>query len=142
MLLFCYGRFTTHLFPFGYGEFQDIPVGLAAAGLVVAAFSWAPLSAFLVSKPIDWLGTESYSLYLIHGTVLFALVNVLNLSRPNLFLLPLYLALALVFTHLFYITVERPLVLISRRFAPERMNSTPAILSPIGPEPPKSFVSK
>jgi len=142
MLLFCYGRFTTHLFPFGYGEFQDIPVGLAAGGLVVAAFSWVPFSAFLVSRPIDWLGTESYSLYLIHGTVLFALVNVLNLSRPNLFLLPLYLALALLFTHLFYIAVERPLVLLSRRFAPERMHSTPAILSPIGPEPPKSFVSK
>jgi peptidoglycan/LPS O-acetylase OafA/YrhL len=119
LALFCYGRFASQLFPYGYGEFQDIPVGLAAAALMVVAFSSAPVSAFLVSKPVDWLGTRSYSLYLVHGTVLFALANVFNMSRPNMLLLPVYLTLALFSTHLFYIAIERPLVLLSRKFTPK-----------------------
>jgi peptidoglycan/LPS O-acetylase OafA/YrhL len=141
LALFCYGRFASHLLPYGYGEFQDIPVGLAAAALVVVAFSWAPFSAFLVSKPTDWLGTRSYSLYLVHGTVLFALVNLLNLSRPNLLLLPLYVTLALFATELFYLTIERPLVLLSRKFTPKAPPtvSTAAISTPVQPPPAKSY---
>jgi peptidoglycan/LPS O-acetylase OafA/YrhL len=118
LALFCYGRFATHLLPYGYGEFQDIPLGLAAAALMVVAFSSAPVSAFLVSKPIDWLGTRSYSLYLVHGTVLYALVDLLNLSRPTALLLPLYVVIALLATRYFYLAIELPLVLLSRKFTP------------------------
>ena len=118
LVLFCYGRFASQLFPYGYGEFQDIPVGLASAALIVVAFSSPPVSAFLASKPVDWLGTRSYSLYLVHGSVLFALVNLFNMNRPHLLLLPLYFVLALFSGHLFYISVERPFVLLSRKFTP------------------------
>jgi len=118
LTLFCYGRFASHLFPFGYGELQDIPVGLSGAALIVVAFASQRYSAFLLSKPIDWLGTRSYSLYLVHGTVLFGLVNLLNMSRPNLLVLPLYVALALFSAHVFYMAIERPMVLLSRKFTP------------------------
>ena len=118
LVLFCYGRFASHLFPSGSGEFLDVPVGLGAAALIVMAFSAAPFSVFLVSKPVAWLGAMSYSLYLVHGTALLAMVNLLNLRRPNVFLLPLYLMLALLLARFFYVVVERPLVLLSRRFTP------------------------
>jgi peptidoglycan/LPS O-acetylase OafA/YrhL len=114
--LFCYGRFASRLFPYGYGEMQDIPVGLAAAALVVAAFSSKSFSTLLLSKPVDWLGNVSYSLYLVHGTVLFSLVNILNLAQPTFLLLPVYLLVALLAAHLFYLAIERPMVLLSRKF--------------------------
>jgi peptidoglycan/LPS O-acetylase OafA/YrhL len=125
LVLFCYGRFASHLFPPGYEEFHDIPVGLGAAAIIVLAFSWKPFSSLLVSKPIDWLGTRSYSLYLVHCTVLLALVNLLNLSRPNMALLPLYVAVSLIAAQVFYTLIERPSVLLSRKFAPD----TAAILT-------------
>jgi peptidoglycan/LPS O-acetylase OafA/YrhL len=140
LALFCYGRFASHLFPYGYGELQDIPVGLAAAALLVVAVGSAPFSAFLVSKPLDWLGTRSYSLYLVHGTVLFALVNLLNMSQPTLLLLPLYVTLAFVSTSLFYVAIERPFVLLSRRFTPA--SPTPPILTPVEPPPAESFFQR
>jgi len=118
LAIFCYGRFASHLFPYGYGELQDIPVGLAAAALIVLAFSWRPFSAFLVSKPMDWLGTRSYSLYLVHGTVLFALIDLANMNGPHLLLFPVFLALAFLATHFFYLAAERPLVFLSRKFSP------------------------
>ena len=119
-VLFCYGRFVSRLFPYGYGEFLDIPVGLGAAALTVMAFGSRSFSAFLISRPIAWLGARSYTLYLVHGTVLLSLVNVLNMQKPSLLLLPLYLILTLAITQLFYIMIERPMVLFSQRFTPNR----------------------
>jgi peptidoglycan/LPS O-acetylase OafA/YrhL len=144
LAVFCYGRFASHLFPYGYGELQDIPVGLGAAALLVVSFACPPISAFLVSKPLDWLGTVSYSLYLVHGTMLFALVNVFNMSRPNLLLLPLYLTIALFSAGVFYLAIERPMVLLSRKFTTKTPPAakTSAVLSEVGSETDKSFLQR
>lgn len=45
-------------------------VPLAAAGLVIAALGWRPLSSLLESRPGQALGTTSFSLYLVHVPIL------------------------------------------------------------------------
>lgn len=45
-------------------------VPLAAAGLVVAALGWKPLRAVLDTRPVQFTGTISFSLYLVHVPIL------------------------------------------------------------------------
>src|SRR4051794_8180768 len=45
-------------------------VPLAAAGLVVSALGWKPLRAVLETRPIQFWGTISFSLYLVHVPIL------------------------------------------------------------------------
>ena len=115
VMLFCYGRLLAHLLPASYSSLIDLPIGLGASGLVILAFS-SPLSAAcLTSKSVAWLGDISYSLYLIHGTILFALVNLLNPERPMLWLLCLYVPLTLLVASAFHAAVEKPLLFQSRK---------------------------
>ena len=124
LFLFCYGRLLAHAFPEGYASLLDLPVALAASGIVVLAFSSPRLSAYLDSTPVAWLGKVSYSLYLVHGTILFGLINLLNLRAPRLVLLALYLPLALFAAGVFHAGIERPLLYRSRKVtaATEQLN--------------------
>ncbi len=45
-------------------------VPLAAAGLVVAALGWSPLRAVFESRPLQFLGAISFSLYLVHVPII------------------------------------------------------------------------
>lgn len=45
-------------------------VPLAAAGLVVAALGWRPLRAVLETRPVQFSGAISFSLYLVHVPIL------------------------------------------------------------------------
>lgn len=45
-------------------------VPLAAAGLVVAALGWTPLRALFESRPLQFLGAISFSLYLVHVPII------------------------------------------------------------------------
>jgi peptidoglycan/LPS O-acetylase OafA/YrhL len=116
LLLYFYGRLTAHLFPPSFGVLLYLPVGIGASGIILIASASRRAARFLTSRPIAWLGDISYSLYLIHGTVLFSLVNLLNLRKPAIWPFFLYLPLSLTAAAIFYSLIERPLVLQSRRF--------------------------
>ncbi|MCI0158189.1 acyltransferase [Leifsonia shinshuensis] len=45
-------------------------VPIAAAGLVVAALGWTPLRAVFESRPLQFLGAISFSLYLVHVPII------------------------------------------------------------------------
>lgn len=45
-------------------------VPLAAAGLVVAALGWTPLRTVFESRPLQFLGAISFSLYLVHVPII------------------------------------------------------------------------
>lgn len=45
-------------------------VPIAAAGLVVAALGWTPLRALFESRPLQFLGAISFSLYLVHVPII------------------------------------------------------------------------
>jgi len=115
-LLFYYGRGVSRLFPPPYSNLLDLPVGLGAALIVM----WALQSKWLLAKPVQWLGRRSFSLYLVHATVLLGLVDWLHLQRPKPALALLYLPLTILMTEAFYRTVERPLLKLSRRVEHQR----------------------
>jgi peptidoglycan/LPS O-acetylase OafA/YrhL len=65
----------------------------------------------------DYLGRISYSLYLVHGTVLFTLLNLLYGKVPALPLAVLYGAVTLLVAHLFCVLVEEPSLRVGKRIA-------------------------
>jgi peptidoglycan/LPS O-acetylase OafA/YrhL len=101
-------------------ELYDWPVALGAMMLIVLAMNSRPFHLFLTSPAIHHLGEISYSLYLLHGTVLFTLVHTIYGRVSIVTLLLVYLAITLVVTGIFYRLVERPTMLLGRRLAAPR----------------------
>lgn len=64
------------LFGAGAGDLPDLIavlkglMPLAAAGLVVCALGWRPLAAVFESRPLQFAGAISFSLYLVHVPIL------------------------------------------------------------------------
>lgn len=94
---------------------QNCVAAAGAVGIMAAALC-SPRSRQLLNRPVTaWLGRISYSLYLVHGTVLFALVHGTYGSFTRLQLLIPFLALSLVVAQAFYVLVEQPCIGLSRR---------------------------
>ena len=98
--------------------------------LIVFAMHSRAVHRFLTSRVIHHLGKISYSLYLVHGTILFVLVHTLLGRIPMVFLLLLYLATTFLVTEIFYRLIERPTMLLGRRLTtptelPEMANVAP-----------------
>ncbi len=81
---------------------------LGAVLIILMVISWKPYANVLETRPISWLGTRSYSLYLIHDSILITIAIWLG-GHPNPFLmLVLVLPSCLVTVAIFYRLVERP----------------------------------
>jgi peptidoglycan/LPS O-acetylase OafA/YrhL len=99
----------------------DWGTAAGATMLIVFAMNSRPLHSFLTSRTIHHLGQISYSLYLVHGTVLFVLIHTLLGRAPMGVLLMIYLSVTLLVTEIFYRLIERPFMLLGRRLtAPRR----------------------
>ena len=93
----------------------DWPVAAGAIAIIVFAINNSSFHKFLTSPTIHYLGERSYTLYLIHGTVLFTLIHTLmGKVRLDLLLL-LYLVVTFIVTEIFYRLIERPSMLLGRR---------------------------
>jgi peptidoglycan/LPS O-acetylase OafA/YrhL len=92
----------------------DMPVVLGAAGLLILGLNSVKASRALNSVVPTFLGRISYSLYLVHGTVLFAMAAVLQnkVSHPTFFLI--YFPTAILLSWGFYVCVESPFMVMSR----------------------------
>lgn len=92
----------------------DMSVAVGAAGLIIIGLNALPARRILNSGILSFLGRISYSLYLVHGTVLFAMAVLLRdkVSHPVFFLL--YLPAATLLSWVFYVLVEKPFMLMSR----------------------------
>jgi peptidoglycan/LPS O-acetylase OafA/YrhL len=92
----------------------DMPVVLGAAGLLILGLNSVKASRALNSVVPTFLGRISYSLYLVHGTVLFAMAAALqNKFSPPVFFL-IYLPTAILLSWGFYVAVESPFMMMSR----------------------------
>jgi peptidoglycan/LPS O-acetylase OafA/YrhL len=93
---------------------QDWPVTLGAAGLMIIGLESRTARAFLTRAIPRFLGRISYSLYLVHGTVLFATAYLLahRVSRPVAF--AVYLPLALLISTAFCFWIEEPFLRLGR----------------------------
>ncbi len=92
--------------------FQEQPrdwfITAGALLLIVLALECKPMQSLLNYRPINRLGQISYSLYLVHGTVLFTLMHLLPLETSASYVLALYLPLTLLLAESFFRVVEQP----------------------------------
>jgi peptidoglycan/LPS O-acetylase OafA/YrhL len=102
------------------GDLYDWGTAAGATMLIVFAMNSRPFHSFLTSRTIHHLGQISYSLYLIHGTVLFVLIHTLLGRVPMGILLLIYLSVTLLVTEIFYRLIERPTMLLGRRLTTPR----------------------
>lgn len=89
---------------------------MAASGLLVAALHWNWFVGFLEKPTTQWLGSRSFSLYLVHEPIIVAAAIAL---RPTgwgwmVFMIPLF-ALCLFTANIFYGLVEYPAIRLSRQ---------------------------
>jgi len=107
-------------------DYYDWGAAAGALMIMVLAMNASLFHAFLTSRFIHHLGKISYSLYLIHGTVLFTLIHTLLGRIPMIALLLLYLAITLVVTEIFYTFIEHPTMLLGRRLTAPRASRQPS----------------
>jgi peptidoglycan/LPS O-acetylase OafA/YrhL len=95
---------------------------LGATGIIVLSLNSNFCRELLLSRPARFLGQVSYSMYLVHGTILFALVHLLYGYVPLLAILPLYLLIVIVVSAVFYRIVEAPAMKWGRRLTSSKLN--------------------
>ena len=100
-----HGNSTYFLYSFG---------GLAIVSAVVVGEERFKL---LGSRPLLWLGRVSYSLYLVHFTVLYALAHVAGVWSSPVLALFLFVPAALLSAAVFHRFVEQPAHSLGRRLA-------------------------
>jgi len=98
------------------GTFVTLAHGLGVLGaalLITMILSWRPYQKALEVRPIDWLGKRSFSLYLIHDSILITIALWLG-GHPNpLLLVVLVVPSCLIGITIFYRVVEYPSHLLS-----------------------------
>jgi len=92
----------------------DVLTILASAGIIVFAL-YSQVQHWLDTPIPEYLGRISYSLYLIHGTVLFALLILLVGRLPVWSIAVIFLVTALIAAHLFCVLVEEPALRLGKR---------------------------
>jgi peptidoglycan/LPS O-acetylase OafA/YrhL len=98
------------------GRFVDLEaVLLGAMGFLVLAISAPWAGAVLRTRPVQYLGRISYSLYLVHAIVLLALLHLFYGRAPIAVLLIALWPVALVLAALGERYIERPSVALGRR---------------------------
>jgi peptidoglycan/LPS O-acetylase OafA/YrhL len=103
-----------HLFP---GAIKDSLILIGASGIIVAGLSEPMLSRALNWPIFQFLGRISYSIYLLHGTILFILVYIFFGHIPLGWLfLPLLICVMIASTAFYYL-VEKPSMHLGRRLA-------------------------
>jgi peptidoglycan/LPS O-acetylase OafA/YrhL len=96
----------------GHNEFIT---GLAFTGVVIAAASPGPIAKLLASRPIAFLGTISYSLYLIHFPIMMTLAYAFGRSAGYGAPMLLAPALALIAATALHYAVEKPGIALGKR---------------------------
>ncbi|MBT9330461.1 acyltransferase family protein [Paracidobacterium acidisoli] len=95
----------------------DWIAALCAATAICFALVDRRTKAVLNHKLVLWTGRASYTLYLVHATVLFALLFGLYQTRWFSLLVPAYIVGTIVATILFYRFVERPTMALGKKLA-------------------------
>lgn len=108
---------VTHAFPPKYYQWWSmVPLhGLAAVIVLVLALKPGYFHGFLMTRPMQWFGKVSYSLYLLHWTVFYALANCFwERTTHHALLLGAGFLLTLPLSAAFFRWVERPSIILGR----------------------------
>lgn len=88
---------------------------IGAGIFIILAINSTRAQKILLHAVPEYLGRISYSLYLVHGTVLFALINLLYGRMPTALIFVVYSVVALLFAHLFCLWVEEPAMRLGKK---------------------------
>jgi peptidoglycan/LPS O-acetylase OafA/YrhL len=131
LLLITYGQGTPTLISH-FSPLTDWPVIVGCAWLIMFAISSESLGAWLKSTLPQFLGKISYSLYLIHATVLFAAVHLMYPKLSLAYVFPATLVAIVLASYWFHLLIERPCMVIGRRvssaLAAEQLRAQPIAL--------------
>ncbi len=89
-------------------EVFDWALALGGATILIMSMTFLPLSRFLLSKFPQFVGRICYSIYLLHGTVLFALLYTVGHKWPPAAIFLIYAPTVLCVSSIFYHLVEKP----------------------------------
>jgi peptidoglycan/LPS O-acetylase OafA/YrhL len=107
--------YGSHLIGGPWWRLGDLPVAIAAGGFIIIGLNSIRTQIILNLSPIRFLGKISYSLYLVHMTVLCALAALLSHRISHVGLLLVYLTTSILLAWGFYFVVEQPFMKLSRR---------------------------
>ena len=86
----------------------DWAIALGSTMLLILSVGFKPLSRILMWRFPQFMGKICYSVYLIHGTVLFVLLYTLSHKLPPLAIFFIYVPSVLCASSLFHYTIEKP----------------------------------
>ena len=86
----------------------DWAIALGSTMLLVLSVGFKPLSRILLSRFPQFMGKICYSVYLIHGTVLFVLLYTLGHKLPPFVIFLIYVPSVLCASSLFHFAIEKP----------------------------------
>lgn len=86
--------------------------------IIVLALRWKAIQNSLETKPLQWLGRVSFSLYLTHMVLINAMEKFVGSSIPPFASAIIIFATSLVLAEIFYQLVEKPSILLSRKLRP------------------------
>ncbi len=116
--------------------------GLSLTGVVIAVallVGWPPATRAMSVRPVLWIGTRSYSLYLVHLPLVGLLAALFSVDTAPVWFVVLCLAASLALAAVFYRLVEAPSTRLSSRFGRARTRrpteSVPTTSRPRSPEP-------
>jgi peptidoglycan/LPS O-acetylase OafA/YrhL len=99
-----------------YSESRLLPLQCSIAVCVLLTFAQHSRASLWLDSPVpEYLGRISYSLYLVHGTVLFTTIIALYGKVPPWLIVVVGLIMSLAVAHLFCILVEEPFTRLGRR---------------------------
>ncbi len=98
----------------------DMPVALGAVGLIAIGLSSETAIKLLNHSVPTFLGKISYSLYLVHATVLWAMIALLHTKLSPAVTLLAFLPISVLISWGFYIAVERPAIGLSQAVGREK----------------------
>jgi peptidoglycan/LPS O-acetylase OafA/YrhL len=99
----------------------DFEVGIGAFLIIVLCVCSPVISRGLEVKPIEWLGRISYSLYLVHLTLLASLFHLFYGKVNSYLLCAIEVVGSLVLAQVFYMAVEAPSIALGRRLTKKKV---------------------
>jgi peptidoglycan/LPS O-acetylase OafA/YrhL len=114
MLIYTYAQFMKHG-PWPLVKFMEPLTTLSVVVVIMASVTASRWRSFLLGAFPQWCGHVSYSLYLIHGTILYSLVELTYGHFPLIYILPVYFVLTFGLARVYFEFVERPSMELGRR---------------------------
>jgi peptidoglycan/LPS O-acetylase OafA/YrhL len=132
LLLYIFAGFIYSIIVFKLtGRFPSIEsdwlTALGASGIIILSLNSRLCRRILHWSPISFLGRVSYSMYLLHYTVIFALMHLLFGLLPFPMIIGICIVVVIAVSAVFYAAVEKPSMDWGRR-ASGYLTSTRAVL--------------